>query len=75
VLVASRPFHGPILVDQGTADRFLPEQLHPETFAEACRRSGQSFELRMHAGYDHGYYFIQTFIEDHLRFHASRLRR
>jgi S-formylglutathione hydrolase len=73
VLVAQRPFHAPILVDQGTGDRFLAEQLNPEIFADACRRSGQAFELRMHAGYDHGYYFIQTFIEDHLRWHARQL--
>jgi S-formylglutathione hydrolase len=73
VLVATRPFHGPILVDQGTADRFLADQLNPEVFADACRRSGQACELRMHAGYDHGYYFIQTFVEDHLRWHALQL--
>jgi len=73
VLVAGRPFHSAILVDQGTADRFLAEQLNPEIFADACRRSGQPFELRMHAGYDHGYYFIQTFVEDHLRWHAGQL--
>ena len=73
VLVAQRPFHAPILVDQGTADRFLAEQLNPEVFAEACRHSGQAFELRVHAGYDHGYYFIQTFMEDHLRWHARQL--
>jgi len=73
VLVAQRPFHAPILVDQGTADKFLAEQLNPEMFAEACRRSGQAFELRMHAGYDHGYYFIQTFMEEHLRWHARQL--
>jgi len=73
VLVAQRPFHAPILVDQGTADKFLAEQLNPEVFAEACRRSGQPFELRMHAGYDHSYYFIQTFVEDHLRWHARHL--
>jgi S-formylglutathione hydrolase len=73
VLVAQRPFHAPILVDQGTTDKFLAEQLHPEIFADACRRSGQAFELRMHAGYDHGYYFIQTFMEEHLRWHARQL--
>ena len=72
-LVAQRPFHAPILVDQGTADKFLAEQLNPEVFADACRRSGQAFELRMHAGYDHGYYFIQTFMEEHLRWHARQL--
>jgi S-formylglutathione hydrolase len=73
VLIAQRPFHSPILIDQGTADRFLAEQLHPEVFADACRRSGQPFELRMHAGYDHGYYFIQTFMADHLCWHAGQL--
>jgi len=72
-LVAHAPFHGPILIDQGSADKFLAEQLKPEIFAEACRRAGQSFELRMHPGYDHGYYFIQTFIADHLAWHASAL--
>jgi S-formylglutathione hydrolase len=73
VLVAGRPFHSPILVDQGTADKFLAEQLHPEVFAEACRRSGQPFDLRMHAGYDHGYWFMQTFMADHLAWHARAL--
>jgi S-formylglutathione hydrolase len=73
VLVARAPFHGSILLDQGTADRFLPEQLNPDVFAAACRRSGQAFELRMQAGYDHGYYFIQTFMPDHLAWHAERL--
>src|SRR5262245_7017640 len=72
-LVARAPFHGPILLDQGSADKFLAEQLNPEIFAEACRRAGQAFELRMHPGYDHGYYFIQTFMADHLTWHASAL--
>jgi S-formylglutathione hydrolase len=72
-LVARRPFHGPILIDQGSADKFLAEQLKPELFVEACRLSGQTFELRMHPGYDHGYYFIQTFMADHLAWHASAL--
>jgi S-formylglutathione hydrolase len=73
VLVAQRPFHTPILVDQGGADQFLTEQLHPDVFADSCRRSGQALELRMHAGYDHGYYVIQSFVEDHLRWHARQL--
>jgi len=72
-LVAERPFPGRILVDQGTADRFLAEQLNPDVFAAACERSGQPFELRMHAGYDHGYYFISTFMADHLAWHAAAL--
>jgi S-formylglutathione hydrolase len=73
VLVAGRPFHSPILVDQGTSDAFLAEQLNPEIFADACRRSGQAFDLRMHAGYDHGYWFIQSFVADHLAWHARAL--
>jgi len=72
-LVAHRLFHGAILIDQGSADKFLVEQLNPEVFAAASRRSGQACELRMHAGYDHGYYFIQTFMADHLAWHASAL--
>jgi len=75
VLVAARPFHGPILIDQGSADQFLVEQLYPDAFADACRRSGQAFDLRMHPGYDHGYYFIQTFMADHLQWHARALNR
>jgi S-formylglutathione hydrolase len=62
-----------ILVDQGLADKFLPEQLYPEAFEEACRAAGQPLELRRHPGYDHGYYFISTFVEDHLRFHRGCL--
>jgi S-formylglutathione hydrolase len=73
VLVAQRPFHSPILIDQGTADKFLAEQLNPQVFADACARSGQALELRMHAGYDHGYYFIQTFMDEHLRWHGRHL--
>ena len=64
---------GPILVDQGTADKFLEEQLKPERLLDAARRSGQVLELRRQPGYDHGYFFISTFMEDHLRFHAARL--
>jgi S-formylglutathione hydrolase len=73
VLVAERPFHSPILIDQGSADKFLAEQLHPDIFAVACQRSGQALDLRMHGGYDHGYYFIQTFMADHLAWHAAAL--
>jgi S-formylglutathione hydrolase len=67
------PFPQGILIDQGLADKFLAEQLYPEAFEEACRAAGQPLELRRHAGYDHGYYFISTFVEDHLRFHRNRL--
>jgi S-formylglutathione hydrolase len=73
-LVAKRRFHGKILVDQGTADKFLANQLLPEAFAEACAKSGTALELRMQPGYDHGYYFIQTFVADHLRLHAQALK-
>lgn len=67
------PFPDGILIDQGMADKFLPDQLFPEAFEQACRTAGQPLELRRHEGYDHGYYFIATFMEDHLRFHRERL--
>jgi len=70
---ARAPFPGGILVDQGLGDKFLAEQLYPEAFEEACARAGQPLTLRRHDGYDHGYYFIATFIDDHLRFHAGQL--
>ncbi len=63
-----------ILVDQGADDPFLAEQLKPELLEAACKESGLPLELRIHQGYDHGYYFISTFVEEHLRFHAERLR-
>lgn len=63
-----------ILVDQGLADPFLEKQLMPELFEEACAIHRQKLTLRRHEGYDHSYYFIQSFIEDHLRFHAERLK-
>ena len=74
-LVAQQPFPAEILIDQGDADEFLSEQLKPELFAAACEAAGQVLRLRMQPGYDHSYYFIATFIEDHLRFHASALTR
>jgi S-formylglutathione hydrolase len=64
--------HG-ILVDQGLGDKFLEAQLHPHLFEAACAQAGQPLTLRRHAGYDHGYYFISTFMEDHLRHHAQGL--
>ena len=69
---SDRPFPGGILVDQGLADKFLAEQLHPEAFEAACAQARQPLLLRRQPGYDHGYYFIATFIEDHLRFHAAQ---
>lgn len=62
-----------LLVDQGEADSFLEEQLCPELLARACADAGIGLTLRMQPGYDHSYYFIATFLEDHLRWHAARL--
>lgn len=62
-----------ILIDQGTADQFLAEQLQPERLVAACDAAGIPVELRMQAGYDHSYYFISTFLADHVRWHADRL--
>lgn len=64
-----------ILVDQGMSDQFLQQELHPHLLEAACKNSSIDLELRRHDGYDHGYYFIATFMEDHLRFHASVLKR
>ena len=72
---SAAPFSGSILVDQGLSDKFLAEQLHPELFEAACAKAGQPLTLRRHAGYDHGYYFIATFMADHLRHHAAQLVR
>lgn len=72
---SATPFPGGILIDQGLGDKFLRDQLFPEAFEEACTQARQPLELRRHAGYDHGYYFIATFIEDHLRFHYRQLSR
>ena len=63
-----------LLVDQGLADKFLAEQLHIDRFEAACRQAGQSLTVRRHEGYDHGYFFIASFVEDHLRFHADALK-
>ncbi|UTY59046.1 S-formylglutathione hydrolase [Massilia sp. erpn] len=68
------PFPQGILIDQGLDDKFLAEQLYPEAFEAACAQAKQPLTLRRHAGYDHGYYFIATFMEDHLRFHARNLQ-
>ena len=63
----------PLLIDQGLADKFLAEQLHPHLFEAACRTAGQSLELRRHEKYDHGYFFISTFMADHIAHHARHL--
>jgi len=72
-LVRARPLPFPLLVDQGTADKFLDVQLKPELFEAACAEAGQRLELRRHAGYDHSYYFIASFVEEHLAHHARAL--
>lgn len=72
-LVLKQPFQGKILIDQGSTDQFLENQLMPEVFKQACEKVGQPLELRMQAGYDHSYYFIATFVEDHIRHHAEAL--
>ncbi len=71
--VSDPSIYDKILVDQGADDPYLAEQLKPELLQSACAESGLSLELRIHDGYDHGYYFISTFIEDHLAHHAERL--
>ena len=63
-----------ILIDQGTADNFLHDQLRPELLEAACATAGIPLTLQMQHGYDHSYYFISTFMADHLRWHAARLR-
>lgn len=60
-------------VDQGTADPYLDEQLRPDLLRDACQTAGIALDLRMHEGYEHGYYFVSTFIADQLRWHAERL--
>lgn len=69
------PFPQGILIDQGLGDQFLARQLLPEQFEAACRTATQPLTLRRHAAYDHGYYFISTFIADHLAFHQQILNR
>ena len=72
-LVKSAQSDATILIDQGTDDQFLAEQLKPEIFEDACRGADQALNLRLQPGYDHSYYFIASFIDDHLRHHAAAL--
>jgi S-formylglutathione hydrolase len=75
-LVARKPFPAHILIDQGAADQFLADrQLLPEKFAAAAAAAGQKLNLRMQPGYDHGYFFIQSFMADHLQHHAKILKK
>jgi S-formylglutathione hydrolase len=72
-LVQQQQVPFPILIDQGAADQFLERQLLPDRFTQACAAAGQPLNLRMQEGYDHSYYFIASFIADHLRYHAELL--
>lgn len=72
-LLSTRDIVLPIKVDQGSTDEFIESQLHPEALVKAAQQSGASLEFNMHTGYDHSYYFISTFIDQHLAFHAKHL--
>ena len=75
-LVLTANYNRPILIDQGTADPFLrQQQLLPNLFEQACAEARQTLTLRLHSGYDHGYYFIATFMQDHILHHAAALRK
>ncbi len=73
-LVAKRATAAHILIDQGSADTFLEEQLRPQLFADACASAGQDATVRMQEGYDHSYYFVATFMGDHIAHHAKALK-
>ena len=72
-LVKKQPSAAHILIDQGAADQFLERELQPQRFVAAAESAGQRVTLRMQEGYDHSYYFVSTFIDDHLRWHAREL--
>jgi S-formylglutathione hydrolase len=74
-LIEGRGWKGPpIVVDQGTNDQFLESQLKPSLLQDACQRSGVPLDLRLRSGYDHSYFFVATFMEEQMRFHAEHLR-
>jgi len=73
LLMKQQTYPGLMLVDQGLSDQFLERELKPENLDRAARNAGQKLTLRLHADYDHSYWFIQTFVENHLRHHASQL--
>ena len=73
-LVKSASARQPILIDQGTDDKFLAEQLLPQKLAETCREVGYPLELRMRQGYDHSFYFISSFVGEHIEYHARQLK-
>ena len=71
---STAPYPAGILIDQGLADQFLERELYPQLFAAACAKILQPLELREHEGYDHGYFFISSFIKDHIAHHAQQLK-
>jgi len=73
-LVASAQEKLPLLIDQGGADEFLQNQLRPELLQAACEAAGHPLQLRMQPGYDHSYYFISSFIGEHIAHHAEAMR-
>ncbi len=73
-LIKLAPSKATLLVDQGSADNFLTEQLKPELLDAACKEAGQTLKLRIQEGYDHSYFFMATFMEDHLRHHFEALK-
>ena len=73
-IVKERPSRAHILIDTGDADQFLKEQLRPDLFEAACKAHGQALTTRLQPGYDHSYYFIASFSEDHMRHHAAALK-
>jgi S-formylglutathione hydrolase len=74
-LIQSGHKHPALLVDQGQADEFLDSQLKPQLLQEACQANDCPLELNLRAGYDHSYYFVASFIEDHIQFHAHWLKK
>jgi S-formylglutathione hydrolase len=75
LIKSGKKFPDTIRVDQGTADKFLNDQLKPELLVAACKAAGQELDLRERKGYDHGYFFIQSFIAQHIAWHAHRLSK
>jgi len=73
-LVAANPSDATMLIDTGLADQFLDEQLTPQAFIDVCQSAGQKVNYRMQPGYDHSYYFVSSFIEDHVAHHAAVLK-
>ncbi|MEK6204930.1 MAG: alpha/beta hydrolase-fold protein, partial [Amylibacter sp.] len=74
LLMAERGFHNPVLIDQGTADNFY-DLLKPQALADAIIERKQAASMRMQSGYDHSYFFIQSFMQDHVKFHADLLHK